>query len=89
VPPPQLAQHHPALVPLAGGDNYYDPDDVIGYALRPLNAAYAQAVARDAAINVGSLLTSWNPLSHMGHWTDDDVTTPIAAKLAALWRARS
>jgi len=85
VPSPRLGDHHPGLE----GEwvNYYDPDDVLGYPLRPLNDGYEEAVTEDVAVNVGGLLTSWNPASHTGYWTDNDVTKPIAGALAKLWQA--
>lgn len=84
VPAASLPKHHPELT----GEwvNFYDPDDVIGYPLRTLNAAYKRSVTRDVAINAGDLLSSWSPLSHIGYWTDDDVTEPIARALAGIWR---
>jgi hypothetical protein len=84
VPAPELPSHHPQLA----GEwiNFYDPDDVIGYPLRGLNDAYKASVTKDVALNAGGLLASWNPLSHNGYWTDDDVTKPIARSLAKVWR---
>lgn len=87
VPSPALGDHHPALLPHAGWENYYDPDDIIGYPLKTLNPAYAAAVKRDVPVNAGGLFTSWNPASHIAYWTDNDVTAPVAGKLADLWRA--
>ncbi|MBI2497936.1 MAG: chemotaxis protein [Opitutae bacterium] len=87
IPAPALGRHYPKLVPLAAWDNFYDPDDVIGYPLKTLNPAYGRAVANDYAVNAGGLLTSWNPASHISYWTDNDVTKPVAGKLAALWEA--
>ncbi|MFQ5513210.1 MAG: hypothetical protein ACE5FG_02140 [Myxococcota bacterium] len=58
--------------------NFYDPDDVLGYPLRPINAAYRRVVHRDIAINVGGLGSSWNPRSHSRYWTDDDFTRAVA-----------
>lgn len=86
VPPAKLAKHHPELVPEAAWDNFFDPDDVIGYPLKRLNDAYAKTVTHDHPINVGSLLTSWNPMSHVEYWTDNDLTEPVAEKIVALWR---
>lgn len=84
VPSPKLGDHYRFLP----GEwiNLYDADDVIGCPLRPLNDAYAQAVTEDRAINVGGLLESWNPLSHLRYWTDRDVIEPIAASLTSIWR---
>lgn len=87
VPSPKLRSYHPALVPFGGWENYYDPDDVLAYPLKTLNAEYARAVAHDVPVTVGGLMTSWNPLSHLGYLADRHVTAPIAARLAALRRA--
>jgi hypothetical protein len=75
--------------PKAPGEwiNFYDQDDVIGYPLKTVNAAYKKAVKEDRAVNVGGLLSSWNPLSHLDYWTDNSVIVPIAQSLASLWRA--
>ncbi|MCG8544500.1 MAG: hypothetical protein MJE12_09855 [Alphaproteobacteria bacterium] len=77
-PGTQLRQAHKSL---AKWINFYDRDDILGYPLEPLNAAYA-ALVEDRAINAGSILTSWNPLSHGGYWTDNDVTEPAAEYIA-------
>ena len=58
--------------------NFFDPDDVLGYPLKPINQAYNKVVDRDIPINVGSILTSWNPMSHQKYWTDNDFTKPVA-----------
>lgn len=42
---------------------------------------------RDVPVNAGGLLTSWNPGSHIAYWTDNDVTVPVAEKLATLWKS--
>lgn len=85
VPAPQLSAIHPTVT----GEwvNYYDQDDVIGFPLKTLNDRYAQMVTRDAQVNAGSLLESWNPLSHFGYLTDRDVVEPIAMKLIEVWKA--
>jgi hypothetical protein len=57
--------------------NFYDPDDVLGYPLKAINPDYRKVVARDIPINVGGILTSWNPMSHNKYWTDDDFTKPV------------
>lgn len=61
--------------------NYYDPDDALGWPLHPLNAKYKAAVAVDKAVNVGNVFKSWTPLSHSAYWTDGDVLDPIEAAL--------
>ena len=39
----------------------------MGYPLRCLNDAYAEAVTEDKEINDGGLLESWNPLAHYSY----------------------
>ena len=87
VPSPQLARHHPRLPPLGGWENYYDAADIFSFPLRTLNPAFAQAVRKDVPVDVGSLLTTWNPLAHTGYWTDAEVIAPIARRFVALWEA--
>jgi len=58
--------------------NFFDPDDVLGYPLKPINKAYREVVNRDIAINVGGINSSWNPMSHSKYWTDNDFTKPVA-----------
>ena len=60
--------------------NFYDPDDVLGYPLSQLNNRFK--FIKDKPISAGGWLTSWNPISHNGYWTDNDLTKP-AAKLIA------
>jgi hypothetical protein len=57
--------------------NLYDRDDVLGYPLRPINAAYAATVTEDREIDVGGLFSSWTPLAHTKYWTDSDFTDPV------------
>lgn len=57
-------------------DNYYDPDDVLGWPLRQLGASYN--IVNDHHINAGGFFTSWNPLSHLNYWSDNDVIKPLA-----------
>ncbi len=85
VPAPQLAQHYPQLK----GEwiNYYDRDDVVAFPLKVLNEAYQQAVTADVQVNVGGLLTSWNPLAHMEYWTDRDILGPVSQAITAVWQA--
>jgi hypothetical protein len=44
-------------------------------------------VAEDIRINVGSLLTFWNPLSHLGYWNDGSVFRRVTSFLAELLTA--
>jgi hypothetical protein len=76
----------PVLDLLARWKNYYDPDDILGYPLQPINQAYSKLV-EDIPINVGGLFTSWNPTSHSKYWTDNDFTKPVAAFLKELLEA--
>jgi len=48
---------------------------VLGYPLKPI---YGKFVTEDIAIDAGSWLTSWNPISHIEYWTDDDFTKRVA-----------
>jgi len=66
--------------------NYYDPDDILGWPLKPLSAAYRRAVHKDVAIDVGGFLTSWNPASHGGYWEDNDFTVPTSKAIAKVLR---
>jgi hypothetical protein len=62
--------------------NCYDPEDVLGWPLKPLRysfdgkskpdtaKSYDDVVSKDIVMNVGGLL-SWNPLSHIFYWTDN------------------
>ncbi len=83
VPSPQLKKYYPN----AKGEwiNFYDKDDIIGYPLKSLNKKYGKMITSDLEINVGNLLSSWNPASHMGYWEDVDVIFPIAESLSKLW----
>lgn len=84
VPDPRLSRHHPGL----GGEwmNIYDRDDVLGYPLKTVNAAYGGAVTEDLAVNAGGFLASWNPAAHTEYWEDRDVIKRIASGLSDLWR---
>ena len=69
--------------------NFYDKDDVIGFPLANLPAyrpLAAEGVLEDRAINVGTMLTSWNPFSHNGYWKDEDFLKPVAELLAEDWQ---
>jgi hypothetical protein len=61
---------------------FYDPDDALGYPLKPINRGYARAVTRDVAVEVGGPLTGWNPLAHLGYWRDRRVLDEVARLLA-------
>lgn len=63
-------------------DNFYDPDDVLGWPLRQLGSSY-KALVTDHAINAGGVFTSWNPASHGQYWGDKDVIKPLVSALKA------
>lgn len=67
-------------------ENYYDEDDALGWPLQALSDGY-NALVRDIEVNVGGILTSWNPLSHSRYWTDSDVQKPLADHLRSLLEA--
>ena len=85
VPSPKLSEHHPRLE----GEwvNFYDEDDVCGFPLKTLNRQYRERVKADVAVNVGGLLITWNPASHLGYWEDKDIVRPIAKALVQAWRS--
>jgi hypothetical protein len=65
--------------------NYFDPQDILGYPIKPLWDGYANnPQIDDVEINVGNIFTSWNPLSHDQYWTDNDFTEPVAKQIAAV-----
>ncbi len=67
--------------------NYYDRDDVLGYPLRTLSESYARTVEEDVELNAGNLLTSWNPLSHNGYWSEGAFVDAVARQLLGVYRA--
>lgn len=83
-PAPQLYRHYPNLP--TEWINFYDADDIIGFPLKTLNAEYERIVTADREVNVGGLLEQWNPLSHLGYWTDKDIVEPIAESLTRVWQ---
>lgn len=69
--------------------NFYDPDDPLGWPLKPLSKDYAKAVHEEHAINAsGSLLgwifQSWNPFSHTRYWKDRKVLDSLTADIHRL-----
>ncbi len=63
-------------------DNFYDPDDVLGWPLRQLDKTFE--FINDYDINAGGLLTSWNPLSHGQYWSDNSVLRPLSQSILFL-----
>jgi hypothetical protein len=62
--------------------NLFADDDIIGYPIKPLNRAYQEAVTADLTVEVGDILTRWNPLSHAYYWEHGGTSRIIADKLA-------
>ena len=64
--------------------NYYDPDGVLGWPLAQLDAQGSYAAVQDHVVNVGSLLTGWNPACHMDYWSDDGLQDRFVEQLRRL-----
>lgn len=64
--------------------NIFDRDDIIAYPLKSINKAFNETVAEDIEINVGSMLTSWNPLSHDGYFDSASVHKEVAQLLKGI-----
>lgn len=65
-------------------ENYYDPDDALGWPLHPLSPSYKAAVAVDEAINVGGPMSGWTPMSHTAYWKDADFLDPLEAAIRSI-----
>lgn len=65
-------------------DNYYDPDDALGWPLKPLSTEYRERVRKDIRMNSGGFFTSWTPFSHTSYWKDKDFITPVATVIKSL-----
>ncbi len=78
-PPPALRED---LKAKARWLNFFDPDDILGYPLRPISEGYRQVVDRDVIIEVGNAVLGATPASHTAYWTDNDFTRPLASFLA-------
>jgi hypothetical protein len=61
--------------------NFYDPDDILGYPLKGINARYAKVVTDDIAIDTGTILGA-----HTDYWTDNDFTSPVSAYMVQVAR---
>ncbi len=85
IPSPNLSEHH-SNVPTEWV-NMYDRDDVIGWPLKTLNELYDAQVTEDKQVNVGNIVDSLTPASHVKYWQDKDVADPISQKLIATWQA--
>ncbi|WP_156689330.1 hypothetical protein [Mycobacterium sp. Marseille-P9652] len=62
--------------------NFHDPDDIVAYPLRTLNAHYADAVDCDQAVSVGPPILGNTPVSHVAYFNSRKVMRPIAQRLA-------
>jgi len=62
--------------------NLFDDNDIIGYPIKTINRHHQEAVTADLAVDVGDLLSRWNPLSHAHYWEDGGVGRILADKLA-------
>ena len=65
-------------------ENYFDPDDVLGWPLQPLSPAYKAAVVVDKPINAGGPLNSWTPMSHSAYWTDSSFLRPVTKAISTI-----
>ena len=72
------------LKPHARWLNFFDPDDVLGWPLKPINAAYADVVHSDERIQVGGPVTGLTPASHLAYWDDKRFARRIAGFLDTL-----
>ncbi len=77
--------------------NFVDRDDVLGWPLRPLYEESSAKMTKseqltvskieDREINVGGLITAWNPAAHGAYWEDNDFTSPVANYLLTMLTA--
>jgi hypothetical protein len=74
-PPPRLSARYKEV---AQWLNLFDPDDVLGYPLKPISPAYEDVVTEDIPIDVGNPFIGWTPVSHTQYWTDNDLTRRVA-----------
>lgn len=84
IPSRELQQHYPGLK----GEwiNFYDKDDVLGFPLRDVDQTYHDAVTEDRQVNIGGLLTSWNPFCHTGYFKNMEVIEQIVDGLVRTWK---
>lgn len=83
VPSPSIQNYYPNIK----GEwlNFYDKDDILAYPLKNLNQKYQNAVTKDIQVNVGGIVTSWNPFSHIKYDGDDSVINTIVDGLTRTW----
>jgi hypothetical protein len=61
--------------------NFYTPSDIISFPLKHINSYFSNSQIEDIEVEVGNLLTRWNPASHMMYWEDQDVIDIIIKDL--------
>jgi hypothetical protein len=83
-PPDNLPGNLQILKDEATWLNFYDEDDVLGWPLKHLSNSYEARPIEDKPINVGGMLTSWNPLCHHEYWTDNSFTEPVAEYISKI-----
>lgn len=64
--------------------NMYARDDPIAFPLKPIRS-YDNLGVIDRIVDAGTLITAWNPLSHVGYWDSGEVARWIGHKLALDW----
>jgi hypothetical protein len=75
----------PGLREVAVWENYFDPNDSMGYPLKPVNRHFEHlASLEDIRINSGGLFTFWNIFSHFGYWRSRKLVRRMASYLAQL-----
>lgn len=62
--------------------NVYDKDDILGYPLSKLSKSYK--VVQDVQKNIGGILFSWNPASHLKYWSDKKIHKLVSSYLLKL-----
>jgi pimeloyl-ACP methyl ester carboxylesterase len=89
IPAPKLSNYFPAEsypdLPTQWL-NFYDHSDVLSFPLSFLNEAYNSQL-EDRLVDVGGLLDSWNPASHLAYWNDETVLDTIEDGIVRLYEA--
>ena len=72
--------------------NFFDPDDVLAWPLKPINQAYHRAVAEDIEIKAAygfwrRLIYGWNPMSHNEYWRAPCIHRILADDIRSLLNA--
>ncbi len=62
--------------------NYFDPDDVLGWPLTPLDQSYPDCNITEHPVEVGGLLTS-TPFSHVAYWKNEHIIREISRRISA------